>query len=208
PGDIKDFMKKIDLENRRIEMRTRTLRQQMERREAQAAALKAKAAAEAEAETKPSADTLTPTPSSSQNQTQSSASPLHPSLPAKPSSEPASADIKPPKETPPKESSVLPAPAPAPAPAPVPTPLPPDDQIMRSEESKQRWAWLALRTARDTHLSHFGKIGTGDVGLLVQEVEKEDKGLVVESGQGLTKSPAPVTMDVDSQGEVKMEVVA
>ncbi|ESK93415.1 udp-glucose epimerase [Moniliophthora roreri MCA 2997] len=212
PGDIKDFMKKIDLENRRIEMRTKTLRQQMERREAQAAALKAKAAAaaEAEAETKSSVDTLTPTPSSSQNQTQSSASPLHPSLPAKPSTEPASGDVKPAKEAPPKESSV------SPAPAPVPAPLPPDDQIMRSEESKQRWAWLALRTARDMHLSHFGKIGTGDVGLLVQEIEKEkeakekeDKGLV-ENAQSPspTKSPAPAPVDVDPQADVKMEVVA
>lgn len=42
-------------------------------------------------------------------------------------------------------------------------------------QSKNRWAWLALRTARDTYLQHFGKIGTGDILLLMQEIEKEKK---------------------------------
>lgn len=32
---------------------------------------------------------------------------------------------------------------------------------------------MALRTARDQHLQHFGKIGTGDVLLLAQEIEAE-----------------------------------
>ena len=40
-------------------------------------------------------------------------------------------------------------------------------------QSKQRWAWLALRTARDQHLQHFGKIGTGDIELLAKEIEME-----------------------------------
>ena len=30
-----------------------------------------------------------------------------------------------------------------------------------------------MRTARDQHLQHFGKIGTGDVLLLAQEIEAE-----------------------------------
>lgn len=44
---------------------------------------------------------------------------------------------------------------------------------MIESQNKQRWSWLALRTARDQYLQHFGRIGTGDVALLVQEIEKE-----------------------------------
>lgn len=40
-------------------------------------------------------------------------------------------------------------------------------------QNKQRWSWLALRTARDQYLQHFGKIGTGDVLILAQEIERE-----------------------------------
>ena len=40
-------------------------------------------------------------------------------------------------------------------------------------QSKQRWTWLALRTARDQYLQHFGKIGTGDILQLAQESENE-----------------------------------
>lgn len=39
-------------------------------------------------------------------------------------------------------------------------------------QNKQRWSWLALRTARDQYLQHFGKIGTGDLILLQQEIEQ------------------------------------
>ena len=39
-------------------------------------------------------------------------------------------------------------------------------------QNKQRWSWLALRTARDHYLQHFGKIGTGDLILLQQEIEQ------------------------------------
>jgi hypothetical protein len=41
------------------------------------------------------------------------------------------------------------------------------------EQNRQRWSWLALRTARDQYLQHFGKIGTGDVVLLANEIEIE-----------------------------------
>jgi hypothetical protein len=47
-------------------------------------------------------------------------------------------------------------------------------------QTKHRWSWLALRTARDQHLQHFGKIGTGDVELLVQEIEKEKQERIAE----------------------------
>ena len=42
-------------------------------------------------------------------------------------------------------------------------------------QNKQRWAWLALRTARDHYRQHFGKIGTGNIEALVQEIEKEQQ---------------------------------
>lgn len=40
-------------------------------------------------------------------------------------------------------------------------------------QNKQRWAWLALRAARDQYLQYFGKIGNGDIELLAQEIENE-----------------------------------
>ncbi|OJA18064.1 hypothetical protein AZE42_05422 [Rhizopogon vesiculosus] len=120
-------------------------------------------------------------------------SPLHPSLPPKPGSSPikplteAGATSPPSTAAPAPPSSMIAAPTPTPAAASasastsetisaaVPSPAPPltDDQITRFEENKQRWSWLALRTARDQYLQHFGKIGTGDVVLLANEIEAE-----------------------------------
>lgn len=90
-------------------------------------------------------------------------------------------------------------------------------------QNKQRCAWLALRTARDQYLQHFGKIGTGDIILLQQEienakVEKEKAG----GGEGASSStvaagvspapPAPTEdgssskpAQKDAEGDVKME---
>lgn len=51
---------------------------------------------------------------------------------------------------------------------------------MRTIQNKQRWSWLALRAARDQHLQHFGKIGTGDIEALAQEIEKEERSLKCE----------------------------
>ncbi|KAF8131614.1 THO complex subunit 1 transcription elongation factor-domain-containing protein [Boletus edulis] len=55
----------------------------------------------------------------------------------------------------------------------VPTRLPGTEAPSVAPANKQRWSWLALRTARDQHLQHFGKIGTGDVLLLAQEIDAE-----------------------------------
>lgn len=40
-------------------------------------------------------------------------------------------------------------------------------------QNKQRWAWLALRTARDQHLAQFAKIGVGDIVALAAEIDRE-----------------------------------
>jgi hypothetical protein len=40
-------------------------------------------------------------------------------------------------------------------------------------QHKQQLSWLALRAARDQYLHSYGKIGTGDVELLVQAIENE-----------------------------------
>lgn len=85
---------------------------------------------------------------------------------------------------------------------------------------------MALRTARDQHLQHFGKIGTGDVLLLVQEIdaekererererEKEKAQKMDESGSSANaamadKSMADVTSNTgappDGEGDVGME---
>ncbi|KAL0068405.1 UDP-glucose-4-epimerase [Marasmius tenuissimus] len=253
-GDIRDFAKKIMLEDRRIEMRTKQLKQQQERREAMraAAAAKAAAAAAAEAEANKPPVIVEPQPQSAAAEAaaaslvQSSASPLHPSLPAKPVSGPqpptASSSAAPVSTGPPASTTVpsapsvtgtpTPVPAPAPVPAtPVPAPLPPDDQIKKAEESKERWSWLALRTAREQHLQLFGKIGTGDVQALVQEIEKEreekerekkekerekenkdkDKDTIMKTSESpnptKSDSPAPENPSpkVDPEGDVKMD---
>lgn len=92
-------------------------------------------------------------------------------------------------------------------------------------QNKQRWSWLALRTARDVHLQHFGKIGTGDVLLLAQEIEKdiadkeeqkktvmmdvqEEKTLSVQPGgphDDRSVSPQPGNVGVSEQMDVKVE---
>ncbi|KAK7464471.1 hypothetical protein VKT23_006641 [Stygiomarasmius scandens] len=229
PGDIKDFVKKIDLENRRIEMRTAQLRRQQEK---QLEAIRAAAASAAptppapsgdvemkppESETKP---TITPQPTQIPASQESSASSPHPSLPAKPGStdSPKPQEAKP-ADTPAESVADVKPVAVAP---PAPPPLPKDAQIIKAEENKQRLSWLALRAARDQHLSHFGKIGTGDVTLLVQEIEKEkaekEKEKESKGSSGTTSTDGDVTMEsatatgakveekTEGEGDVRMEV--
>ncbi|KAG5222357.1 THO complex transcription elongation factor-domain-containing [Salix suchowensis] len=172
PGDVKDFVMKIKREDTRIEMRKKFLARTAERRSVmQKAVSPAPPPVVTATEKEDKADGPAGTPSTG--------STLHPSLPAKPGSTPAA--------TPAPTASTVPAPAaPTPVPAPasvqpsVPAPVQPapvivDEQIAKYEEvrNKTRWGWLALRTARDQHLQHFGKIGAGDIELLAQEIEKE-----------------------------------
>ncbi|KAI6154052.1 THO complex subunit 1 transcription elongation factor-domain-containing protein [Pisolithus tinctorius] len=173
-GDVKDFVKKIKQEDARIDMRKRTLARTAERI--------AQARAKAAASNQPAAESATPAPVSQDAQppiteankpemsphppSTAVASPAHPSLPPKPST-----------TTVPSATPALPATAtatstPVPAPAQVSAP-PVDEQVQKFEENKQRWSWLALRMARDQYLQHFGKIGTGDILLLAQEIEAE-----------------------------------
>lgn len=75
-----------------------------------------------------------------------------------------------------------------------------------SNQNKQRWAWLALRAARDQYLQHFGKIGTGDIEALAQEIEKEEKNLKGEDNLGglTTEEPgneSPSLLGTESSSE-------
>ncbi|KAI0040660.1 UDP-glucose 4-epimerase [Auriscalpium vulgare] len=141
--------------------------------------------------------------------------PLHPSLPARPGSTNTSPRPAPAAAQPHAAASIpapiaepVPAPAAVPAPAPVAAPseassvttpappppivLPPDDQINKLEENKQRWAWLALRVAREQYLQHFSKIGTGDITLLAQEIEREKERAESPAVGAAKPSPSPL----------------
>ncbi|KAF7436248.1 hypothetical protein PC9H_003077 [Pleurotus ostreatus] len=169
PGDVKDFVKKIKQEDTRIEMRKKFLARTAERRSAmQKAASPAPPPVITVTEKEDKADGPPGAPSTG--------STLHPSLPAKPGSTPAATPTT--TSTAPAPAAPTPLPAPAPVQPSVPAPVQPapvivDEQIAKYEENKTRWGWLALRTARDQHLQHFGKIGAGDIELLAQEIEKE-----------------------------------
>ncbi|KAJ7492268.1 THO complex subunit 1 transcription elongation factor-domain-containing protein [Mycena latifolia] len=181
-GDVKDFLKKIKQEDARIGMRQKYLAKVSAAAEAKLAAAQAKIEVELDAPMEPPppkeaglGGTTPIPPSRPQNP---AGSPIHPSLPAKPGS--------PVVERP--STPTVPNPIPAAAP-PAATPAPPvpstDDQIIKLEDNKQRWAWLALRTARDHHLQHFGKIGTGDIELLAKEIENEKR---VPKGEDLVST--------------------
>ena len=73
---------------------------------------------------------------------------------------------------------------------------PPDSIIAKHEESKHRWSWIALRTARDRYLQHFGKIGPGDIVQLEVEIEKEKKEKEREA-----EAEAAAAMKVDSAAQ-------
>ena len=214
PGEVKDFAKKIKMEDARINLR----RQQLEKVAQQKARALAQAQQKVEAEVKdvkmsdvtpePSATSTTPAPPviAQPVPTMPSQNILHPSLPLKPGSSPAPVQAASPSPTP-----APPAPAPASAavtqlqaqppvrstpPPPVltqPLNLPPDSIIMRHEESKHRWSWIALRTARDRYLQHFGKIGPGDIVQLEVEIEKERREKEKEA-----EAEAAAAMKVDS----------
>lgn len=170
-------------------------------------------------------------------------SPIHPSLPPKPGSPAKFAsssqeNVKAISISTPNAASAPSAPTPISTSTPIPTSTlaAPDEEIAKYEEvgstfdvmrgeiltifkNKHRWAWLALRASRDQYLQHFGKIGTGDIEILAQEIEKEkEKALKGEdnSGGGAAEeqaagSPPSSTTDMleasqrDTEGDVKME---
>ncbi len=163
---------------------------------------------------------------------------LHPSLPAKPVATPAP---KPAQDPQPALVSV-PEPSPAPPPTVYARPSPPTDpKIIKHEEvrcfsvvlvlaftnpyklsqNKQRIAWLALRAAREQHLNLFGRIGTGDIEQLVEEIEAAKQKETVqllrdpppeETGSASPLVAVPTTAEdlkpvekADGEGDVKME---
>lgn len=204
PGEVKDFAKKIKMEDARINLR----KQQLEKVAQQKARALAQVQQKAESEVKDvkmsdvmsesSATTTTPAPPVIVQPVPTMPA-LHPSLPLKPSSSPG------------------PGPATSPSPAPTlaavtqlqnqpsvrSTPPPPvltqppnflsDSVIAKHEESKHRWSWIALRTARDRYLQHFGKIGPGDIVQLEVEIEKEKREKEKEA-----EAEAAAAMKVDS----------
>ncbi|KAI0319956.1 UDP-glucose 4-epimerase [Amylostereum chailletii] len=236
PGEVKDYVKKIKMEDARIDMRKKILA-----RQARARAKPAPPPARAEPSSEVTAATTAtaaappaPPPSSQPNPgsqpvvVAGMGSPLmHPSLPAKPGVSAKSvaagaegtlslgpAPTPAPALTPTPVPAPVPVPAPGPAPAllraptpppaPIPSPAPPvpqapqDDQIAKHEENKQRWAWLAVRTAREQHLALFGRIEAGDVLLLAQEIEKER--------ERAKESPAPASIPPPSAEERRVLV--
>ncbi|KAJ6463746.1 THO complex subunit 1 transcription elongation factor-domain-containing protein [Mycena vulgaris] len=198
-GDVKDFLKKIKQEDAKIAIRQKYLAKVSSAAEAKLATAQAKIKAESDTNIdltpnkETDLDNATSVPTSRPTAPNPAGSPIHPSLPAKPGS-PASS------ERPLTPTVANPAPAPA-APAPPPAPAPStDEQIIKLEDvctsrayvllltrrqNKDRWAWLALRTARDHHLQHFGKIGTGDIELLAKEIETEKR---VPKGEDLAST--------------------
>ncbi|THG99281.1 hypothetical protein EW026_g3031 [Hermanssonia centrifuga] len=233
PGDVPDFVKKVKQEDAKIDAR----KKQLAKTAGRIAQTRAKAAAASAAASpapapapvpapvivtpaQDAATLTTPRPTLATASAPVATPPLHPSLPAKPGTTPARPPPPPPQE--PKEPIPPPIIAPTPTPAVIPpvvveTVLPPDDVITKHEENKQRWSWLALRTARDQYLQHFGKIGTGDVLLLAQEIEKEkierETALREEAanpggGEGGTNSMQGSQESGNGTGDIKGEVIS
>ncbi|GBE77325.1 THO complex subunit 1 [Sparassis crispa] len=228
PGDVKDFVKKVKQEDIRIEMRrTQLIRtaERIQQARAKVTATHKEAAAHAGAASPAAGSPMHLSPSSSQEAISAGqpahpraihASPLHPSLPAKPGTTPVPSSTSQDSlvalsSSPARVSTPVPPAPVAPTAAPAhgetaPVVLPPDDQITQYEENKQRWSWLALRTARDQYMQHLGKIGTGDITLLLQDIEQEAEekreraaaeestpGSGVVGGSGDERAASPIT---------------
>ena len=88
-------------------------------------------------------------------------------------------------------------------------------------QNKQRWAWLALRTASDQHLAQFAKIGVGDILALAAEIDREREARenaaaqeqaspLLDGRQGVGAQDTTVKLGNDAaakdvEGDVKME---
>lgn len=208
---MKDFAKKIKMEDARINLR----KQQLEKIAQQKARAQAQAQARQKAEDEPKDVKMSEaTPESTTTVTGSTPVPLvivqpvpttpaqntlHPSLPLKPPSSPGPIQASPsPIPAPAAVTQLQTQPSARSTPPPAPTPsqsltFPPDSIIAKHEESKHRWSWIALRTARDRYLQHFGKIGPGDIVQLEVEIEKEKREKEKEA-----EAEAAAAMKVDS----------
>jgi predicted phage gp36 major capsid-like protein len=73
--------------------------------------------------------------------------------------------------------------------------------IMRPQtvalQNKQRWAWLALRTARDQHLAQFAKIGVGDIIALAAEIDRDREAR--ENAAAQERGASPLIMSQDAR---------
>ncbi|KAJ3859780.1 THO complex subunit 1 transcription elongation factor-domain-containing protein [Lentinula novae-zelandiae] len=230
PGTPHDFLHELHLQEQRIELRTKTLRAQQERRlqmeraarekiEKAEREAKEKAAKEKEAQAMHEKGDLLPQPIPVH------VSSIHPSLPPKPGSR-AVSPLKPATPVPNALPTSVPAPvvstisvpkttAAASAPAPTVLALPQDEQIRKAEDNKTRITWLALRSARDSaqgHLVHFSKIGAGDVRMLCEEIDKaererEEKEKAEREGKegSMSVDQQDVDKDLETDGKVEKE---
>ncbi|KIY50481.1 UDP-glucose 4-epimerase [Fistulina hepatica ATCC 64428] len=187
PGNIKGDLKQVKAEDARIQMRKKQLEDRERRRRKQAEDVAAAAVSKAQEHTQTHQEPANVTEGFSASKESSGAgagaepsdqqvnNPIHPSLPAKPGTRTQVASSAPPPiAVTTADNKSTPAPAVQPA-AMAPIVLPPDDMSARYEENKQRWTWLALRTARDKYLHHFVSIGTGDLEALVKAVDDEER---------------------------------
>ena len=212
---MKDFAKKIKMEDARINLR----RQQLEKIAQQRARAQAQAQAQQKAEnemkdvkmseatselttaqtaTTGAGSTPTPPVIVQPVPTTPASNTLHPSLPLKPPSSPAPVQASPSPTPVPAVVTQLQTQPPARSTPPPPglaqpSTFPSDSIIAKHEESKHRWSWIALRTARDRYLQHFGKIGPGDIVQLEVEIEKEKREKEKEA-----EAEAATAMKVDS----------
>ncbi|KAJ3770790.1 THO complex subunit 1 transcription elongation factor-domain-containing protein [Lentinula raphanica] len=207
-GSPHSFLRQLELEDRRIEMRTKTLRAQQERRlqmeqdadvEMKSPEDNTASAVKQEALPQPSIPGhVSDQPSRASTPSRNS---IHPSLPPKPGLRAAS----PGKAGTPVPTTANSTKATAPAPA-LPA-LPQDEQLRKAEESKTRITWLALRTARDSaqgYLIHFNKIGAGDLRMLCEEIDKAER---EKEKEKTDKSESSMDVDTgkDTESDGKVE---
>ena len=71
-------------------------------------------------------------------------------------------------------------------------------------QQKDRFSWLALRRARTEHLHLFGKIGTGDVDVLMTSIEQEKEKERVDKPEASTQvTPNAPTSSEETFGIVR-----
>ncbi|KAJ3829202.1 THO complex subunit 1 transcription elongation factor-domain-containing protein [Lentinula raphanica] len=215
-GSPHSFLRQLELEDRRIEMRAKTLRAQQERR-LQMEQMKSPedntaSAVKQEALPQPSIPGhVSDQPSRASTPSRNS---IHPSLPPKPGLRAASpgkagtpVPSAPAMSTSSSSGSATANSTKTTAPAPALPALPQDEQLRKAEESKTRITWLALRTARDSaqgYLIHFNKIGAGDLRMLCEEIDKAER---EKEKEKTDKSESSMDVDTgkDTESDGKVE---